>query len=53
MTIKELYNKNFNDAVEVLVGLGLNKTDVIRSIRRVAKSGDKTEDIVAKVLKGL
>ena len=49
----EIGGDDFNDAVEVLVGLGLNKTDVIRSIKRVAKSGDKREDIVAKVLKGL
>ena len=42
-----------NDAVEVLVGLGLNKTEVLKSIKRVAKAGDKSEDIVAKVLKGL
>ena len=49
----EVSEDEINDAVEVLVGLGLNKTEVIKTIKRVAESGDKTEDIVAKVLKGV
>ena len=49
----ELGDDVINDAVSVLVSLGLNKTDVLRTIKRVADKSDSTEDIVAKVLKGL
>ena len=49
----ELGDDVINDAVSVLVSLGLNKTDVLRTIKRVADKSDSIEDIVAKVLKGL
>lgn len=40
-------------AINVLLSLGLNRYDAIKRIREVSQSGDKAEDIVQKVLRGL
>ncbi len=53
LPLDSVSNDITNDAIEVLISLGLSKTDVVKTVKRVAKAGDKSEDIVAKVLKGL
>ena len=40
-------------AVNVLLTLGLSRFDAVKKIREVTQAGDKAEDIIQKVLRGL
>lgn len=52
-TVKDIPNTNINEAVDVLINMGLNKYDATKLVRMVVSSGDTTEDIISKALKNM
>ncbi len=46
-------NGNINEAVDVLVNMGLSKYDATKLVRMVVTSSDTTEDIISKALKNM
>lgn len=46
-------NSNFDEAVEVLVNMGLNKYDATKLVKMVISISDTTEEIIAKALKNM
>lgn len=46
-------NCNINEAVDVLVGMGLTKYDATKLVRSVVQASDTTEDIISKALKNM
>ena len=45
-------NKEMEDAISALEGLGLSRIDAVKRVREVSSNDDTAESIVAKVLKG-
>ena len=45
-------NKEMEDAISVLEGLGLSRIDAVKRVREVSDINDTAEIIIAKVLKG-
>ena len=43
-------SQEIDDAVEVLISLGLTKQEAVKSAKQYYKQGDKAEDIIAKAL---
>lgn len=52
-TKTDIPNGNINEAVEVLVGMGLTKFDANKLVRSVVSSNDTTEDIISKALRNM
>ena len=52
-TKTDIPNGNINEAVEVLVSMGLTKFDANKLVRSVVSSNDTTEDIISKALRNM
>ena len=52
-TKTDVSNSNVNEAVDVLVNMGLTKYDATKLVRMVVSSGDTIEDIISKALKNM
>mgnify|MGYP001852088164 FL=1 len=52
-TATNIPNGNINEAVDVLVNMGLSKYDATKLVRLVVSQGDSTEDIISKALKNM
>lgn len=52
-TATNIPNSNINEAVDVLVNMGLSKYDATKLVRLVVSQGDSTEDIISKALKNM
>ena len=49
----DVANGNINEAVDVLVGMGLTKYDATKLVRSVVQASDTTEDIISKALRNM
>ena len=49
----DVANGNVNEAVDVLVGMGLTKYDATKLVRSVVQASDTTEDIISKALRNM